>query len=58
MPPRSAAQAHMMGMACAGKISPPGGMTKEKACEFVRGYKVPKIQHVPKKLPKVKKKAY
>jgi hypothetical protein len=41
-----------MGMACAGKIRPPGGMTKEQACEFVRGYKVPKIDYVRKKKKK------
>lgn len=49
MPPVSRKQGQMFGMACAGKINPPGGMTREKACEFVRGYKIPKVDHVKKK---------
>lgn len=44
MPAKSKKQHQFMGMICAGKIPPPKGLTREKACEFVRGYNVPKVK--------------
>lgn len=50
MPAKSKAQAGLMGAVCGGKAkNPPKGLSKEKACEFVRGQK---IKDLPQKVTK------
>ena len=39
MPAKSKAQFRMMKGICAGSIKPKGTLTREQACEFVRGQK-------------------
>jgi len=57
MPAKSKAQAGLMGAVCGGKAkNPPKGLSKEKACEFVRGQKVSKLPDRVKKKTKGKKK--
>lgn len=47
MPTESKVQFRMMQGICHGTIKPPGGLTREKACEFVKGQS-------PKDLPERK----
>lgn len=51
MPAKSKAQAGLMGAVCGGKAkNKPKGLSKEKACEFVRGQKISDLpQRVKKK---------
>jgi len=53
MPPaKSKAQAGLMGAVCGGKAkNPPKGLSKEKACEYVRGQD---IKSLPKRVTKKK----
>jgi len=52
MPAKSKAQARFMGAICGGARKPPKGMTKEQACEYIRGQK---IKSLPEKARKKKK---
>ena len=55
MPAKSKAQAGLMGAVCSGKAkNKPKGLSKEKACEFIRGQKVSKL---PARVSKKKRKA-
>jgi len=52
MPVKSKAQAGLMGAVCGGKAkNKPKGLSKEKACEYIRGQK---IKSLPKRVAKKK----
>lgn len=47
MPAKSQQQFKMMQAICHGSMTPPGGLTKQKACEFVAGQH---MKDLPKKI--------